>query len=218
MSGDNFNAGQGPFDFSNNDYVDTSYLMSTGPFNLDITTYNDQFINTFNNDFLHHSSWDYAPQVEFTPMDFTPTPSMDAPTANSITSAMSPPGTIAHTMSQTGGQSQLKEMDQVSTVILPMPEPVAPQPHFCACGECPFPDLCYHKLNYCNSSCAYLLEESRCGGLGGCSWRRIGNLMRHAARGVKNYYFSSGCRGGVSQKHICLCQTIPRVHVDSRKR
>ena len=85
------------------------------------------------------------PQVEFTPMDLTLTPSMGAPTTNFITSVMPAPETISHatnqTMtSQTGGQFQPEEMDQVSTMILPMPasEPegnVAPPPHFCACGE-----------------------------------------------------------------------------------
>ena len=93
MSDNGFNAGQGQFDFpDNNDYygaypdnphIHYDYPMSA-PYGLDINTFSDQFIQTFNTDFQYHPPWDYASQAGSTPIATAPAPSMGTPSTGSI--------------------------------------------------------------------------------------------------------------------------------------
>ena len=90
MSDNSFNAGQGQFIFPenghygaypDNPHIDYDYLMSA-PYGLDIGTFSDQFIQTFNTDFQHRLPWDYTPQAGSTPMATAPAPSMSGPSTS----------------------------------------------------------------------------------------------------------------------------------------
>ena len=91
MSDNGFSAGQDQFNFPDNGhygaypdnpYIDYDHPMSA-PYGLDIGTFSDQFIQTFNTDFRHRLPWDYTPQAGSTPMATVPAPSMSGPSTSS---------------------------------------------------------------------------------------------------------------------------------------